>query len=783
MPTLIMKKANISLAFLAVFLVSCGGNGTSGSSVSSSASSSSSPSTSEPVAKGLVSQVASAASKYNGGKSEEAVASGAGLAVDSKRTYGNLVLLLQSAFSSALSETELTGQRKYGGVYSLPDSYIYTDPKVKTALEWMASYGLWGNDSFAQDDVPSVEEVNTILKRFFFYFGSSINDDFFATVNHDFLYENDDDASITPSSSFQAGRGLDPIKTEQNICDYAKEVAESSSSKEPFYTTALGYHDGTLDYSYLSDESFISDVAAIKAISSLTDWTELASSFFEEYGSNSLFALSEIKEGKNKNAALIFNVGLYPSFLQSALSLPTITAIFGYLGLNESEIPSLVDSYASLSNKAKAIYASDAYKIFVGQSANVCFEDGHDLFLDNGLSINLKDLLVNGGLTPEESYCVITKDSGALLSLGKALEEATSSELVALSLMEYVFSNKAAISYNKGVAGPYATFLTLIGNNLAYDYMASEQWQDSYDIMVDLFNGTKNAFSSRLDSSSWLSSEGKTILKDKLDAVTYTMVGKSSDSSVLSYKNRYIPGGLNLRKALAKANSLTVKDSLSVNAQKVTVDKIYMLAMGPFLANAFYASMTNSINITFGAIFSLGITLKGVSKEALYGKIGVIIGHEITHGFDSNGVLSDKDGNSIKDGIIPSSDMTAFNALTEQVIGLYRKEEALPGLIQDSRLTVTECLADIGGMAFMETLGEKDASFDYKKYYQEYADGMGSKITRSYYFLRGYSKDVHPYGRTRVNRLLSNSPKFISTFNIKEGDGMYLLTDQQVTVW
>jgi putative endopeptidase len=126
--------------------------------------------------------------------------------------------------------------------------------------------------------------------------------------------------------------------------------------------------------------------------------------------------------------------------------------------------------------------------------------------------------------------------------------------------------------------------------------------------------------------------------------------------------------------------------------------------------------------------------------------------------------------------------MAKFALLAKQVVGVYGKEEVLPGLVQDSSITVTECLADIGGLAFMEALGAKETSFDFKEFYRKYGEGAGAKVSRTYYYST-FLDDVHPFGRTRTNCVLSNSAKFISTFNITEGDGMYRSSAEQVVVW
>lgn len=787
-----MKAAKFILASACVFLVGCSSSGGASSSSSSSSSSSvvpstTSTSTSTPAAASrLVSVVTNAASKYNGGLTAEKITTDAGLSLEAPATYGNMVLLLKSAFSSVMPD--LAGQRVYGGIYTLPDSYFYTDAKVKKALEWMVSYGLWGNDNFVQNDTVSEDALNTIIKRFYTYFGTNEKDDFFATTNHDFLYEDSTDSEITPTTDYVKGKLLNTSETQKNIKAYSKTFADANTTDSPFYKQALGYYDGTLDYSFFADSEVTTELANIKAISDVASWSTYASKLLSDYGGCELLYYAGVSQ-LSTGLAPIFNVGVAPYFAVNGASNETYTNLISKIftdsmNLTAEEASTYSKAFFSFQAKATTTYEGDDFKDEKGETSYIYdATNDKDLFANNDVSFDFKSIMTSGGFTSAEQAEIVTLDAGAFLTYGKTILSATVDELVATTLFEYAISNGSAIGYEKGTAGDTSKFMNLVGNNLAYDYMQTQDWTDSFNAFVDLFDGIKESFTSRVDSSSWLSDAGKTAVKEKLNAVSYLMVGKKSDNTLLDYASRKIASGLSIKDSFAKASRLKVKCIIDDVIAGGSGIEVYLLNAGPFYANAFYAPTLNSINITFASIFCIGTTLKGVSKEKLYGKIGYILGHEITHGFDSNGVLYDKTGKSVPAGIIPSDDMTKFTALTKKVISIYQKEEVLPGLVQDSNLTVTECAADIGGMVLMETLGSKVTGFDYKEFYKQYADGSGCKITRGAYCDDGYLVDVHPYGRVRVNCLLANSAKFQSTYELKEGDGMYRSSADQVVIW
>jgi putative endopeptidase len=296
-------------------------------------------------------------------------------------------------------------------------------------------------------------------------------------------------------------------------------------------------------------------------------------------------------------------------------------------------------------------------------------------------------------------------------------------------MFEYGLENEDALLYKEGDTSGRKNFVKYVGNNMAYNYMQSEKYTNSLNALLSLYAGIKNVFTERVDSSSWLSSTGKAAVKEKISKIGYAMIGKHNDGTSLNYESRKVDTSLNLRASFASYYAKTAKACLADLVSGINQDDLFLYVYGPFFGNAFYSPIKNTINITLGAVFSLGDDLSIISKEEFYGKIGYVLGHEITHGFDSSGVYYDKDGNKVKDGIIPSDDMAKFAVLAKRVIGVYGAEEVLPGLVQDSSITITECLADIGGLAFMEALGAKETSFDFKEFYRKYGEGAGAKVS------------------------------------------------------
>jgi hypothetical protein len=528
-----------------------------------------------------------------------------------------MVLLLKAAFDGCMPE--LIGQRKYGGVYFLPDTYSYSNPSVKSALKWMASYGLWGNANFIQDDIVSEDTLNTILKRFYTYFGTNEKDDFFATTNHDFLYAGGDDSEITPETSeYMASRLLSTTDIGNNCISYGVELAQDKATYSPYYTQMVKYASGELDYSFLDDTTVTSDISAIKAIDSLTSWTSIAQKQLSTYASCSLFNYANIMQNSDEVPFAIFTTGKLEYFKQGYKYTvdqmkEKLNTYYSALGLTSEEISTYTSAYLSFQNKVSNLYSSSIYadKIFK-QAFVYSSSTGTDIFADNSINIDLKGLITNSGFSTDEMAKMAVVDEASFLSYGKVLETASKAELVATTMFEYGLENGDALLYKEGDTSGREKFVQYVGNNMAYDYMQSEKYTNSLNVLLSLYTGIKNVFTERVDSSSWLSSTGKAAVKEKISKIGYAMIGKHNDGTSLNYESRKVDTSLNLRASFASYYAKTAHACLADLVSGINKDDLFLYVYGPFFGNAFYSPVKNTINITLGAVFSLGDDLSTI---------------------------------------------------------------------------------------------------------------------------------------------------------------------------
>lgn len=270
----------------------------------------------------------------------------------------------------------------------------------------------------------------------------------------------------------------------------------------------------------------------------------------------------------------------------------------------------------------------------------------------------------------------------------------------------------------------------------------------------------------------WISEETKAEAVRKLDSLTiYSLYpDKWEDYSGLDIS------GMNLYEAEAAINRFDCDLGSSYLNQKVDKD-IWLDDITD--TNAYYWSNNNSITILLGLVGE-GTYTVDMGKEELYGRIGAVIAHEISHAFDSTGGQFDADGTLVS--WWAEEDLAEFNARIEKVRSYYNKVSIYGDKLLDGAMLDGEATADIAGVQCLLRLAKKDEDFDYDKMFRAYADlwcGKYIPYVADYF----YVYDSHPPAYLRVNATLQQFDEFLKTYGITEGDGMYLAPEERITVW
>jgi predicted metalloendopeptidase len=290
------------------------------------------------------------------------------------------------------------------------------------------------------------------------------------------------------------------------------------------------------------------------------------------------------------------------------------------------------------------------------------------------------------------------------------------------------------------------------------------------------------AFGERIRNNTWMSEETKEKALEKLDLMS---VKVGYPDTWKSYEQ--VEVGESLFGSVHGAQQLRTQEDLAKIGQPVDRTEWGMAA---FTVNAYYNPSLNEI-VFPAAILQAPFFDPEADLASNYGAIGFVIGHEITHGFDASGSNYDGYGNIVQ--WWTEEDAAAFDALNQRVIEQYSEIEILPDLFINGELTVTENVADLGGLqtaydALLVAIGE-DAAADHpwfltqqQRFFIAAASAWREKATDEFQaYLVGV--DPHSPAIARGVQPLKNMDTFYEAFDIEEGDPEFLPPEDRIVVW
>ena len=321
-----------------------------------------------------------------------------------------------------------------------------------------------------------------------------------------------------------------------------------------------------------------------------------------------------------------------------------------------------------------------------------------------------------------------------------------------------------------------------LGEALGQLYVAKYFPPAAKERMEKLVANLQQALGERIDAQDWMSDETKKVAHEKLDAF-YVKVGypdKWTDYSTLQIGNSYLQNILSCKE-------WAIQDMIAKHLNKpVDKDEWYMT---PQTVNAYYNPTTNEICFPAGILQPPFFDME--ADDAFnYGAIGVVIGHEMTHGFDDQGSKYDKDGNLSQ--WWTEEDTKRFNERIQVMRDYHDSIEVLPGLHSNGSLTLGENMADHGGLmvayqAFVNAtaqapLSDKDGFTPAQRFFLAYANVWGQNI-RDEEIRKRVKSDPHSLGKWRVNGQMPHMDAWYEAFGITEQDPMFVPKEKRVTIW
>lgn len=321
-----------------------------------------------------------------------------------------------------------------------------------------------------------------------------------------------------------------------------------------------------------------------------------------------------------------------------------------------------------------------------------------------------------------------------------------------------------------------------LGEALGQLYVAKYFPPAAKERMEKLVANLQQALGERIDAQDWMSDETKKVAHEKLDAF-YVKVGypdKWTDYSTLQIGNSYLQNILSCKE-------WAIQDMIAKHLNKpVDKDEWYMT---PQTVNAYYNPTTNEICFPAGILQPPFFDME--ADDAFnYGAIGVVIGHEMTHGFDDQGSKYDKNGNLSQ--WWTEEDTKRFNERIQVMREYHDSIEVLPGLHSNGSLTLGENMADHGGLmvayqAFVNAtaqapLSDKDGFTPAQRFFLAYANVWGQNI-RDEEIRKRVKSDPHSLGKWRVNGQMPHMDAWYEAFGITEQDPMFVPKEKRVTIW
>ncbi len=549
----------------------------------------------------------------------------------------------------------------------------------------------------------------------------------------------------------------------------------------------------------------------MKAIDALTSVAELPKYIGENPFADYFFSFYVNADVMNAKENLLYShqsgigMGQRDYYLEETETMMNIRAeyrkhianMFALVGCSAEEAAAAVEAVMEIETRlavshydqVKLRNTADNYHLFTMDSL-VKEIPGFDFAtLFTALGANVEKLCISQPEPVKEAVAIINTMDFAKVKLYMKwkLIEATSSYLNDEIAEESFNFNGRVISgakeqsprWKKAIAAVNGSLGEAVGHLYVERYFPAE----AKARMEGLVQNLLKAYGERIDNLEWMSDETKAKAHEKLSTF-YVKVGypnKWQDYSNLDI-NRENSYWANMK----NVNTFGLKVMMDKLSKPVDKDEWFMT---PQTVNAYYNPTTNEICFP-AAILQYPFFDMEADDAFNYGAIGVVIAHEVTHGFDDQGCNFDKDGNY--NNWWTAEDKERFDARTLVMDNYFDGIEVAEGLFANGAFTLGENIADHGGLqvsyhalqnAMKENpLGDKDGFTAAQRFFIAYANVWAGNI-RHEEIVRRTKTDPHSLGEWRVNGALPHIGAWYEAFGVTEDNALYLAPEKRVSIW
>lgn len=425
-------------------------------------------------------------------------------------------------------------------------------------------------------------------------------------------------------------------------------------------------------------------------------------------------------------------------------------------------------------------------------------------FKANYPNINLEGMANAEGVKSEYIQTMVVGQPSFLEGYDKLSAAATADDLRALMEWDVIMSSSSYLTdaireanfnfFGKTMSGRKEDYPlwkratnqveAQMGEALGKMYVARYFPESSKKKMENLVRNLQIALGQRIDAQTWMSDTTKAEAHKKLDKF-YVKIGYPNKWR--DYSKLNIDPAKSFYENVMACRQFAHENHIAERAGKpVDRDEWFMT---PQTVNAYYNPTTNEICFPAGILQYPFFDPK--ADEAFnYGAIGVVIGHEMTHGFDDQGRQYDANGNM--NDWWTANDAKGFNERADMYADFFSNINVLPDLKANGRFTLGENLADHGGLqvSFLayknatakKPLKTKDGFTPDQRFFLAYAGVWGQNITEQEIRNR-VKRDPHALGKWRVNGALPHVDAWYEAFNVKEGDKLFIPKKNRLDLW
>lgn len=749
----------------------------------------------------VVSMILSAADDYNPGVSKEDIIKGYGTG-DMKEghniTRAEAFVMISRGFGK-LPEPKGDNLRKGLVVSEFSDVPEWARADIDNLRKAGVINGVREGTLGAKQNV-TVGQMTIIVYRIYALFGKELKDDFYATVNKEALETMTIDPGAASNNAFAELDQRNRQRLAEIIWDLEKGTYQTGTKEQKisdFYKTAMDFKgrdkagiDPIKTDLYAIDKA--SNIAQLEKAQLKTAWKIGSSLLMSFYFNTGL---------KDSNYYMLYGQTIAPVLPKDVYAadkgpvkeayLTYLTTLLTLAGESKAQAEKHAGDYYAM-EKDLATYQLDPqnysdvdkiYNLYTLQQLQALYPASDIAGLLKGLGYPITESICfqdEGLLKAYANY--YTNENIDLLkttaklnllmvtggTLSKGFFDADNQFIQAYYGTEGSSSREDTAMYDtqEGMSG----YLEEVFVEKYFSAKAKREIEDMVDSFIAVYK-------KRLTALPWMSESTKVMAKKKLDTMEVHIGHPDDWSSYLDWVDIRGPqdGGTYFENTCNMAVTLLIGNA-ALSGRKADKTAWFMPA---FTVNAMYEPTSNSIWFPAG-ILQAPFYDVNAKKETNLGGIGAIIAHEITHAFDNNGAKFDEKGNA-KDWWTPA-DYAAFQELCEKVIKAYDGVEIAPGISNNGTMTLSENIADLGGLGCALQVASQMKNPDYDEIFRSWARIWQMTSTREYAQILSQI-DVHSADKIRVNRTLMHCELFYPTYDVKEGDGMYLPPTDRVVVW